>query len=122
MILIMGHPNAGKTMYSSRYDKVLHLDDFPHNKFLYCNAAVRWSDGNIVVEGIYNLRCRRIKLLEALKGKNTERICIWIDTPIEECLRRESRGRNEEIVRDPLQPPTLDEGWDEIIQINSEGE
>ena len=120
MTLIMGHPNAGKTTYSSRFSNVLHLDDFPFSKFLNCNEAVRRSDGNVVVEGIYNLRCRRIKLLEAVAGKSCHNVCIWIDTPIEECLSRESRGRDERTVRGPLQPPTLDEGWDEIICITKE--
>ena len=122
MTLIMGHPNAGKTTYSARYDNVLHLDDFPRNKFLNCNEAVRRSDGNVVVEGIYNLRCRRIKLLEAVAGKGCRNVCIWLDTPLDECVRREDRGRDERTVRGPLQPPTLDEGWDEIIRLTKEEE
>ena len=118
MTLIIGLSNAGKTTYSQKYDNVLHLDDFPFNKFLNCNEAVRKSDGNVVVEGIYNLRCRRKKLLEAVKGKPCKNICIWLNTPLEECLKRD--GRSEEIVMQGyrmFQPPTLDEGWDEIIVI-----
>ena len=115
MILIMGHPNAGKTTYSSRYKAVLHLDEFPFPKFLNCNEAVKKTDGNVVVEGIYNLRCRREKLLEMVKGKPCKNICIWLDTPIEECLKRENRGRNAQTINSFLQPPTLEEGWDEII-------
>ncbi len=118
--LICGLPNAGKTTYSSQYDTVLHLDDFPYNRFLNCNKAVAESDGNIVVEGIYNLRCRRERLLEAVADKGVPKVCIWIDTPLEVCLERCKRGRAEHIVRksaEMFQPPTLDEGWDEIIII-----
>ena len=117
MILIIGHPNAGKTTYAAQFDNVLHLDDFPRSKFLNCNEAVRQSDGNVVVEGIYNFRCRRERLLEAVKGKNVKNVCIWLDTPVDECLRRETRGRDERTINDYIEPPTLDEGWDEIIRI-----
>ena len=118
MILIIGHPNAGKTTYSERFENVLHLDDFPRSKFLNCNEAVRKSDGNVTVEGIYNLRCRRKKLLEAVKGKDTRNVCIWLDVPKDECLRRESRNRNASVItHSPFEPPTLDEGWDEIIHL-----
>ena len=117
MILIMGRPNAGKTTYSQRFENVIHLDDFPFNKFLNCNAAVAKVKGEIVVEGIYNLRCRRKKLLESYHGTE-EKVCIWLNTPIEECLRREDRGRDKEVIISAFQPPTLDEGWDRIIKID----
>ena len=127
MVLIIGHPNAGKTTYSQRYDNVLHLDDFPNSKFLNCNKAVRETDGNVVVEGIYNLRCRRKLLLEQVKNKDCKNICIWIDTPLEVCLERERnyRQRHEHIVKssyDMFQPPSYDEGWDEIIRIKGDDE
>lgn len=117
MILIIGYPNAGKTTYSTQFDNVLHLDDFPPSKFLNCNEAVRQADGEVVVEGIYNLRCRRKKLLEAAK-KDEKKVCIWLNTPIEECIRRENRGRPRQVVTGPFQAPTLDEGWDEIIVVD----
>lgn len=115
LILIMGLPNSGKTTYSQKFDNVLHLDDFPNSKFLNCNKEVSKRNGNIVVEGIYNLRCRRELLL---KNVNGEKICIWIDTPLEECLRRS--GRPKEVVQQDynvFQPPTYEEGWDDIIRI-----
>ena len=116
MILIMGLPNAGKTTYSARYDNVLHLDDFGRHKFIKCNREVAKSDGNVVVEGIYNMKYRRKELLEALKGKDCKKICIWLDISREECERRERRGRN--VVRYTLlEAPTYDEGWDEIIHL-----
>lgn len=122
MILIIGHPNSGKTTYSQQYDNVIHLDDFPRNKFLNCNEAVKKTDGNVVVEGIYNLRCRRELLLKQVEGKSCINICIWLDTPIEICLEREKnyRKRPQEMILsccNTFQPPTLDEGWDKIIRV-----
>ena len=115
MILICGLPNSGKTTYSQRFDNVLHLDDFPRSKFLNCNKAVAEADGDIVVEGIYNTKCRRNLLLQSAKGR---KVCIWIDTPYEVCLDRcqtEEQKRIVNIAMDMFQEPTLDEGWDEII-------
>lgn len=121
MILIIGHPNAGKTTYSAQFDNVFHLDDFPLSKFLNCNKAVSKTDGNVVVEGIYNLRCRRERLLEAVKNKKCERVCIWLDVDIEECIRRETRGRTQSVVEnDFFEAPTFDEGWDKIIHIKGD--
>lgn len=120
IVLIIGLPNAGKTTYSERFENVLHLDDFPPSKFLNCNEAVRKAVDDVVVEGIYNLRCRRERLLEAYQG-NGRKVCIWIDTPADVCVGRENRGRHEQVVRAHLfQPPTYDEGWDEIIRITAE--
>ena len=118
LILIIGLPNAGKTTYSKQFKNVLHLDDFPWNKFLNCNEAVRLVDDDVVIDGIYNLRCRRERLLEAVRDKSEKKVCIWVDTPLEECIKRSVFGRSERIVRDGarmFQPPTYDEGWDEII-------
>lgn len=112
--LICGLPNAGKTTYSAQFNNVLHLDDFPPSRFLNCNRAVAESDGDVVVEGIYNIRCRRELLLKGAKGL---KVCIWIDTPLEVCLSRCSEGRPEHIVHTGarmFQPPTYSEGWDEI--------
>ena len=115
LILICGLPNAGKTTYSKQFDKVLHLDDFPPNKFLNCNEAVRKARGDVVVEGIYNIRCRREKLLEACK-RHDKKVCIWINTPLETCL---ARGREDIVRRGAMmfQPPSTAEGWDEVIVI-----
>lgn len=118
MTLICGIPNAGKTTYSSRYESVIHFDDF-HNSFEKCNKAVARVSGDVCVEGVYNSVRRRKELLEAC-GHQDRKVCIWIDTPYEECLRRERsyRKRSCGIVHahyKGFEPPTLAEGWDEII-------
>lgn len=121
LTLICGHPNSGKTTFSSRFENVLHLDDFPRNKFLNCNRAVAESDCDVVIEGIYNLKCRRMKLLEGYKGK---KVCYWLDAPYEVCVRREQEGRQRKGVMENsyVEPPTIDEGWDEIIIIGGTDE
>ena len=124
LILICGIPNAGKTTYSSRYDNVIHLDDVCNYK--HCAEIASQTNGEVVVEGVfYNIRQRK-KLLEICNDKSPK-ICIWMDTPIEECKRRENayRRRPSWIVGDyhnAFEPPTLDEGWDNIIRIIDNGE
>lgn len=106
--LICGHPRAGKTTYSNRYENVIHLD----TDGLYRGVLqkVKRSSDSIVVEGVYNWRSQRIELLGAYNGKG-KKMCIWLDTP--KCIRQE---RTKAKVHDlPFEPPTYAEGWDEIV-------
>lgn len=127
MTLIIGLPNSGKTTYSEKFRNVIHFDDVPHtfpeDWFSNCNKMASEAEGDVCVEGVYNDRNNRILLLDAVKNKGGKNVCIWIDTSVEECLRREQNGRRRppEIVTkhaNTFEPPTLDEGWDEVIVIN----
>lgn len=78
------------------------------------------KDNSICVEGVYADPVDRRKLVEASKEKNT---CIWLNTPLDVCLKREQEGRNrsDHLViwaAEEFKPPTYEEGWDEIITIN----
>lgn len=129
MVLIVGIPNSGKTTYSHHFDNVIHFDKIPHinpnEQYQKCNALAAQADGNVVVEGVYNSQRRRVEFLEAVKHKEGKKVCIWLDTPLEVCLEREQnfRKRPLEMVLQHakrFEPPTLDEGWDEIIIIRGE--
>lgn len=116
--LICGLPNSGKTTYSRKYDNVIHLDDVGHKVF----DAVKESNDDVVVEGIFILRSTRTKLLKAYNGDG-KRICVWLDVSPEECERRENRNRAKYAIwncHSVFEPPTLDEGWDEIIIIRGD--
>lgn len=119
MVLIIGLPNAGKTTYSERFGSVLHYDDISHHRRAERLEIVRNARVD-AIEGIYNTRKSRAAILDIFKGEHNT--CIWIDTPTDECLRRENnyRKRGEHLVlfhARSFEPPTLDEGWDEIIRI-----
>lgn len=129
MVLICGLPNAGKTTHSDKYFNVVHFDDISYwradDHFEKCNALVTKSIGDVCVEGVYNTAKRRQELLEVC-NKNYKK-CIWIDTPVEICLQRERNGRmrGDHLVlhhAKTFEPPTLDEGWDEIIIIRGDYE
>jgi len=122
--LICGLPNAGKTTYSENYENVIHFDDIEHRRpneqFEKCNALAAEAQGDVCVEGVYNSVKRRKELLEAVKDKPGKRICVWISTSAEVCVKRENRNRPVGIVfahAMSFQPPTTDEGWDEVIEI-----
>ena len=111
LTLICGLPRAGKTTYSQRYDRVVHLDDYESNRYQQCIEAIQ-QGGDIAVEGLYTRAKTRKMLREAYQGKA---VCIWIDTPLG--IRRQRKGyspRNSEY----FEPPTYDEGWDEIIVLD----
>ena len=76
------------------------------------------------VEGVYNTIKERKTLLDSVKHQD-KKICIWLDTPLEECIEREKNYRKRPIGivhahYRSFEPPTLDEGWDEIIVIKGE--
>lgn len=115
LTLICGHPRAGKTTYSKRFDSVIHLDD-THSTRKVLQKVVRIT-GDVVVEGIYYNPKERRELLNAYRGQGSR--CICLDTPKE--VREERYGHK--IRHDhPFLIPTFDEGWDEIIVIRGSDE
>ena len=119
MVLICGIPNAGKTTYSKQYDSVIHYDGLrttTRKRHELLKELAR--NGNAVMEGVFcDSRVRR-EIIECCPS-DERKVCIWLDTPVEECVNRENRDRHISIVKHyakAFQPPTYDEGWDEIIR------
>ena len=129
LTLICGLPNAGKTTYSARYKNALHYDDYRDyptkaDRVASFNRIASEADGDICCEGIYNTAEMRKSLVKACAG-NSPKICIWLDVSVGECIKRENRGRPKGVVKlqaKRFEPPTLDEGWDEIIIIRGDAE
>lgn len=122
MILICGIARAGKTTYAQRFGNVIHLDDYPQPRFTNCNKAISKMKGEIIVEGVYVTKKSRMNLLKSVKTKD-KRTCIWIDTSLDVALKR--GGRKKKAIRkiaETFEPPTLDEGWDEIVIVKGEQE
>ena len=116
---IVGIPNAGKTTYSAKYDAVIHLDDVGQTERV-CELIKQMGD-DVVVEGVFALPSQRKRLIEAYAGEYKR--CIFLGVTLEECVKREDRGRPAWMLKNAykhFEPPTLDEGWDEIIVIRSD--
>ena len=124
MILIIGIPNAGKTTYSGRYEGVVHFDDIWSRRIYQHLAEMIAENNEIVIEGVFGSAEKRKMLASRSNARN---VCIWLDTPVEECLERERNGRKRSdhlvIWADAdFEPPTLSEGWDEIVIIRGNDE
>lgn len=124
LILVCGLPNAGKTTYANEhYEFVIHYDLVEHitleEHYRNCIQEVLNSDKqDICVEGVYDKKYRRMDLIQACE-KQDKKICIWINTPYDICLSR--RDKPKFIVEkfyQSFEPPSFDEGWDEIIEVN----
>ena len=109
--LICGYPRAGKTTFSERFKKAIHLDTDGLYDGVLRKTKHRTDD--VVVEGVYNRQRQRMALLSAYKGEGCR--CIWIMTSKE--IRQQRTGRRIHDV--PFEPPTYSEGWDVIIIIRS---
>lgn len=114
--LICGRSRAGKTTYSQQFDSVIHLDDYGSDCYERVAKVVAQAQGDVVVDGVYNTSERRKTLLNAYLGEG-EKTCIWLDTP-HEVIESRFFWRWKPIDMPQLfEPPTLDEGWDEIVII-----
>lgn len=120
MILIIGLPNAGKTTYSKNFSNVCHADEFGMADDRYDKIAEIISD-DLVIEGLFLKRSNRLKLLE-LAG-DCQKTLIWLNTPIEECIRRKGKSKRTVLLNNlNFEPPTYSEGWGEIITITDQNE
>lgn len=114
--LVCGKSRAGKTTFSKRYDDVVHLDYCGGVLTCYEKAIDKIKDvENVILEGVYDTKERRLNLLES-RSKDEFKTCIWIDTPKEIICKRHSDNFKYLADKD-FEPPTLDEGWSEIIRI-----
>ena len=116
--LVCGRSRAGKTTYCRQFKSVLHLDTYGFQPKSYTRLLekVATVDGDLIVDGIFDTADRRMALLEAYSGSG-KKVCTWLDTPLDIIARRFLRTGN---LPHPFEPPTLSEGWDEIIIIKGD--
>ena len=127
--VLCGIPASGKTTISKKIAEKQNTIRFSfdeigclqHNELIPCVIEALQSGKNVVVDSVYTRASWRKDILEAIKNIDCQRILIYMDTPLEECIRRNSQRPNQLpdfMVRDiynSIEPPTLDEGWDEIL-------
>lgn len=126
--VLCGLPASGKTTYSEELAiqheaKLFHYDNYHGNKkhLLHEQIKKELSLNNVVLDGLFVVRVWREELLEVLKDVECEKILVKMNTSPEECIERNKereRPLNEAVIRHlqkRYQEPTLDEGWNEII-------
>lgn len=118
LTLICGRGRAGKTTYSRAFENVIHLDTVARSGRDRYPAVLRMvseATGDVVVEGIYDTAERRRALVGAYAGEGAR--CVWLDTPAEVIASRMCKWighRTPPVIPREFEPPTYDEGWDEI--------
>lgn len=120
LTMICGLPNAGKTTLSERYENALHQDEI--GTISNVIKAIEQIDDDVIIEGYFGKCEERKNVLSAYNGKTK---CLFIDISVEESIRRENRNRHPQILRNAarfFEPPTFDEGWNEIIIIRGNDE
>ncbi len=138
LFVLCGIPGSGKTTLSTKIAfinkaKIYHYDDFkknfkyPHFKqvhqYLYKQIIQDLLSGNdIVLDDLHTCFEWRESLLSTLKDIPCKKILIVMTTPLEECVRRNAQREGRARLPDSViyhlsrryQPPSLEEGWDDI--------
>lgn len=101
-----------------------HWSNNVHPVMYECIAQDLKDGKTVVCDDLHTTRVMRKQLLDALHGAECLKVLHVMQTPLDVCLERNrQRNCNEgklpdwALLRchDKYEPPTLDEGWDEIV-------
>lgn len=128
LFIFCGCSGAGKTTLSNKltnkYQAIRYSFDemecFKYTELLPHIVKSVSENKTVVVDALFTRISQRRLIFDATADINCKRILIYMDTPLEECLRRNAQRPNplpDFMVRDiynSIELPTFDEGWDEI--------
>lgn len=141
LIVMCGIPGSGKTTYSKALAQDRDLTRYNHDelpgafeikkmhevyqKMISDVISDLKAGRNVVMEAMFTVKSRRRELLSSISGVDCHKTILVLNTPLDECLRRNAtrtgNARMPDILIhslfDSFETPTLDEGWDEIIYI-----
>lgn len=131
LFLFCGTPGSGKTTLSKQMAEQHRAEriSFDERNFMRHTDMIppileALTDGkNVVADSVFPQVEHRTAVLNAVKDIPCRKILVHIDTPLDECLRRNAHRENPlpdfvvESFHQLFEQPTLDEGWDEIIVI-----
>lgn len=131
LITLSSPSGAGKSTLSHKlteqYNAVRYSFDeikcLRHSELIELITTSLKNGESVVADSLYSEVKLRKELLEAVKDIECNKICIYITTSLEECLRRNAKREGKarlpdwviEHIYETFEPPTLDEGWDEIL-------
>lgn len=136
LFVLCGLPGSGKSTISKiiadKYNaKLFSLDDLRtgrgesrDRKDMYkeiFNSLL--NDCNVVCDDLNIFIARRMNLLAAIEGIPCTKVLLVMTTTLDECIRRDAgrpKSLGEHIIKHlhgRYQPPSLDEGWDDILFI-----
>lgn len=129
LIILCGASGSGKSTLSKKLAEEqnltrLSMDElkfFLHSDLLPLVTESLESNKDIIVDALYTKLKWRKAILEATEKFDCKRTLIYVTTPLDECIRRNAGRENSlpdfviEDIYNSIEPPTLDEGWDEIL-------
>lgn len=131
LTLFCGCPASGKSTLSKQIAEQHNAEriSFDERKYILHKEMIppileALTDGkNVVVDSVFSHVRQRTLVLDAVKDIPCRKVLIYMTTPLDECLRRNANRKNHlpdfvvESFFNSIEPPTLDEGWDEIKYI-----
>lgn len=129
LYIFCGSAGSGKTTLSKKiaeeYNAVRFSFDemhiFQHKELIPYVMKELQNNKNVVVDALFTCISQRKLILGATKDIGCKRTLIYMNTSLEECIKRNEQRPNplpEFMIRDiynSIEVPTLDEGWDEIL-------
>lgn len=131
LYVMCGVPGSGKTTTSKRMTEELGLIRFSFDE-MHCFRLAEFMrpaleairEGKSVILDTTNLRVNvRAKILQAVTDIQCRKVVVYMNTPLEECIRRNAAREAhlpEHVIQSTyraLEKPTLEEGWDEIMEV-----
>lgn len=141
IVVFCGLPASGKTTLSTQLAneykiKLYQYDEFKkdlksqnsrqiHQRLYSLIVEDLLTGCDVMLDDLYTCLEWRRSLLETIKDIPCKKILIVMTTPFEECIRRNSQRQGQSRLPDFIikhlhgryQPPSLDEGWDDILFI-----
>lgn len=129
LYVMCGIPGSGKSTLSKKLANEqnlvrLSLDEMgyvrQHKLIPHIVDALK-EGKSVVADSLYTKEKWRTELLKAVKPIGCRCVLLHMSTPLDECIRRNAGRENTlpdfviEDIYNSIEPPTLDEGWDEII-------
>lgn len=127
--IICGIPGSGKTTLSKQLAEEYSMKRFSFDEMncyttrqFVSTAIVALQEGkSIIMDSTLLKKASRRIILQAISNFPCRKVCIFMNTPLDECLQRNAQREiviPDVIIRsihETMQVPTLEEGWDEVI-------
>lgn len=131
LITFCGAAASGKTTLSKKIAEEhnairLSFDELQclQHKDLLSHIKKALTEGKcVVVDALFPCVSQRKMLLDAINDTECKRILIYMNTPLDECIRRNAQRKNPlpefviESIYKSLEFPEPSEGWDEIVYV-----
>lgn len=128
LIVFCGSPGSGKTTLSREIAKEygfnrISMDEmkiFRHKELIPFIVSSLQEGKDTIVDSLYTKTAWRKELLEALENIRCEKVLVYMDIPLEECLKRNAGRENSldsyivEDIYKSIEKPCISEGWDSV--------